>query len=257
MLSDELWITTLQTFLSVSELSVCIPGLNPISLQRDGDFVLMDAVQLLQFSKRDIISINRCRIFLRVNTASDICNAAGTEINLHVYHCDPSVRRDSFLNWPRQELPGKSAQRIWQQFLRSLCHDSNMRLRVPMGNWFTMERSRLWDGYYIQKRDIVLTFDTTNQLLQYNRIIRQRKTWELQEPSSADLGWRSLITEGTPIDVISQDNSHCSISVPKYSSANTPLLPKTWDEYVSALPAWARGILQSPDFRSKRRECSG
>jgi hypothetical protein len=76
-LSDELWITTLRSFLSISEISVCIPALNPVTLQQDGDFALMDAVQTLNYCRADIIRINRCRIYLRVNTASDICNAAG------------------------------------------------------------------------------------------------------------------------------------------------------------------------------------
>jgi hypothetical protein len=108
MLSDELWITTLRLFLSLSEISVCIPGINPVKLQRKGDYAIMDAVQSIQYRRRDIIHINRCRIFLRVNMVSDICNAAGTQINYRMYKCDGSIRNDSALKCGFSEADAKT-----------------------------------------------------------------------------------------------------------------------------------------------------
>jgi hypothetical protein len=245
MLSDELWISSLRVFLSLSELSVRIPGINPVKLQREGDFAIMDAVQSLHYCRRDIILINRCRIFLRVNTVSDICNAAGTQVNYRMYKCDGSIRNDSSLNWPRQTRPGQTAITVWQRFLRSRCKDRYLRLQTPLGPWYNIERSRVWGGYFIHDRNVVLTLDASNNIIQYNGILRNRQAWELTNPTPVNYDWRSAIHDSTPIDVLIQDDTDCMITVPRYIRSTRTPIPKTWEEYIYRLPEWARTILQN------------
>jgi hypothetical protein len=88
----------------------------------------------------------------------------------------------------------------------------------------------------------VLTLDTSNHLIQYNGI---SKAWELTNPSVVDTDWKTVLNDGTPIDVLAQDATECMISIPMYTRTSQIRNPKTWEEYISALPEWAGSTLQN------------
>jgi hypothetical protein len=131
--------------------------------------------------------------------------------------------------------------KVFAQFMQN----KYLRLRTPLGTWYNMERSRLWDGYYIHTRHIVLTLDTSNNLIQYNGISKTRKAWELNNPSAVDTDWKTVLNDETPIDVLVQDATECMISIPMYTRTSRIRKTKTWEEYIAVLPEWAGSTLQN------------
>lgn len=245
MLSEELWITSLRDFLKKSEISICIPRVHPVKLQREGDQYLMDLVQPLEFRRGKILQIHRCRIYLRVILLSDICNATGTKISTSVYNCLETYRERSSIKWPRQDYPGPAAVRTWKKFLRFLCKDDSLDLRNPLGPWYLMPRLRAWDGYYIPRRKILLTVDRQNHPIQFNQHISGRKVWTMRYPSRVDDDWRDLWNEGIPIDVLEYCDDECRISAPVMKTQKPNRIPRSWDEYISGLPECSKNVLQT------------
>ena len=88
MLANEKWIQTLRQYLNQSRLQLHIPGIITCATQRMHDVILMEfAIQQEIFSSEDILQINRCRLYLRVQTLADIANAQGNMILSDMYFC--------------------------------------------------------------------------------------------------------------------------------------------------------------------------
>ena len=58
------------------------------------------------YTTEAIKRINRCRIYLRVTTLSDIVNARGNYIDHHAYRCTRQGRISTTTHWPYQIRPG-------------------------------------------------------------------------------------------------------------------------------------------------------
>ena len=144
-LREEKWLCSLLEFLRKSRAGIYSPHFLPKSPHRTNDLYLMDYALSLSLSPRDICQINRCRLFLRVETLSDICNATGTKIaqNTHeLHHCFRSR-----ILWPRQTRPGKQHLRTWRRFIQHFCRSPDtLTLRQPLGSW-THPTPRLWNNY--------------------------------------------------------------------------------------------------------------
>ena len=101
-LNGEKWLGTLRNFLSLSELGIRVQGIRCPVMKRSGDVVLMDAACSFDLSSGDIQKINRCRIYLRAESLSDLCNSEGEYITEQAMHCLSNARLDSDEAWPRQ-----------------------------------------------------------------------------------------------------------------------------------------------------------
>jgi hypothetical protein len=87
MLKEELWISSLRDFLSKSEISVHIPAIVTAVPQRKNDISIMEKAISLGFKPHELLRINRCRIYLRASTISDISSADGTAIRNGIREC--------------------------------------------------------------------------------------------------------------------------------------------------------------------------
>jgi hypothetical protein len=84
------WVTSLRTFLTQFNSTIHIPQIKPINLTSVNDKPIMDTEHLSDISKLDQEMINACRIFLQVNTLSEICSQQGTHILACVENCNVS-----------------------------------------------------------------------------------------------------------------------------------------------------------------------
>jgi hypothetical protein len=118
MLKEELWISSLRDFLSKSEISVHIPAIVTAVPQRKNDIFIMEKAMSLGFKPHELLRINRCRIYLRASTISDISSADGTAIRNGIRECIEEARIQSLTLWPRQARPGPNSIQYWKRFIK-------------------------------------------------------------------------------------------------------------------------------------------
>jgi hypothetical protein len=80
-LTDEAWIQTLREFLQLSDLQIEKPQIQCPTPKRIHDNILMDCVPARNSSQKITNKINRCRIYLKAETLSDLCTADGMRTN--------------------------------------------------------------------------------------------------------------------------------------------------------------------------------
>ena len=101
-LHGEKWLGTLREFLTKSELGIRVQGIACPMTKWSGDQVLMDVACLSSMSDEEICRINRCRLFLRAESLSDLCNSEGTFIQKKAFACTHQARIITTEVWPRQ-----------------------------------------------------------------------------------------------------------------------------------------------------------
>jgi hypothetical protein len=80
--------------------------------KRVNELILMDITAGKNLSKHEIQQINKCRLYLKVESISDIENWSGTRINDNSWKVNRGIyRRDKL--WPQQ---GKQASRFGKEF---------------------------------------------------------------------------------------------------------------------------------------------
>jgi hypothetical protein len=89
--------------------------------------------------------LNRCRIYLRVITISDIATACGTKINwIRWRKKDPSPVEHSPYKYPIQPKPDDTQMKVWRSAIRKCIITSrkDKKLRIPLGDWTRQPRQR-------------------------------------------------------------------------------------------------------------------
>ena len=89
-------------------------------LRRLEDGYLMEQFYMEPTTRRHWSAINKCRLFHRILTLSDITNGQGTRLRQDIWEGTTSVKHDNREDWPRQGQPSKSDWGVWQQSLMSL-----------------------------------------------------------------------------------------------------------------------------------------
>ena len=145
-LEREQWLTSLCEYLKLADLNIWIREIQGPSFRRQNDYILMDHVNA--FSPLNIQRINRCRLYLKVETLADVCNAQGTQLKLPLLLCHPSGRQITSALWPRQERPGAQARKIWRKFLRQFCHPRTSILLQSLGPWRKLPHPNNWNAVY-------------------------------------------------------------------------------------------------------------
>jgi len=173
-LHQEKWIQSLQSFLYQSNLQLILPHHYTPIPQRQEDQVLMDIV----WNRPSILAIdkqylNRCRIYLHVETIADITNAAGTHILSSAYFCMEEGVIDTTDHWPYQPRPGPTHRKKWRQFLDQFCDIPTLKLISPLGKW-DRPSNRNWNAYYDPHLHTVLLFHD-KQWKHYNIPTIQRR----------------------------------------------------------------------------------
>ena len=92
------------------------------------------------YRKKNLIKLNRCRLYLHVKTLSDITDGNGDRIRASSYNGEKcSMFNTATHDWPEQTNPDKSHWTLWRQALRrSFARTTTQRLGIlthPVGTW--------------------------------------------------------------------------------------------------------------------------
>jgi hypothetical protein len=105
----------------------------------------MDFFVSQNYDRKQLMALNRCRVFLKVLFLSDICSADGTMI-LHAFKKGVQpADRTSQLDWPFQPCPPQSNWLQWER-ARSLFEERG-KLRQPLGPWIACSDQE-WQCFY-------------------------------------------------------------------------------------------------------------
>jgi len=171
-LDSELWIMTLRQFLQQLRLQLILPQFITPKANRTNDQVLMDIIlHSNQYMHTDKLHLNRCRLYLKAETISDLTNAAGTHLRSSSYFCMEEGVCNAIEKWPYQVRPGPLHRKCWQQFLDTLCVKPTLTLKTPLGNW-TQAIKYHWKAYYDPTINSIL-IQNGNNWHHYSHIVKR------------------------------------------------------------------------------------
>jgi len=97
-----------------------ISNLNP---PRRGDCKIMRKIIQAGYKNQELMTLNRCRMWLRVTFLSDIYNGFGNQIKTNCWEGLEPAKSD--LEWPRMEKPTQAEWQEWQRALTEVIHLKN------------------------------------------------------------------------------------------------------------------------------------
>jgi hypothetical protein len=134
--------------------------------QRTGDKILMCEFLDSGASKDDLLSLNRCRLYLKAYFLSDITNGYGTMVT-----DDAWMGRYQEIHWhtswPKQAPPTRHDWIIWRTCIKRCFLSRGMRLKHPLGKWIRSDDK--WPWYYSTKYDCLYHI-AENGCFEFSRI---------------------------------------------------------------------------------------
>jgi len=133
------WINNLQEFLH--SINSSIQEKNPwmIPTLQTHDQHLMQTFLQANITKKDLHTLNNCRLYLQVTTLAKITDHKGIKILKEVLHSGkriPSLKQiiQSLFQWPTQPNLGQQAWKLWTRTLQTLYTKPSMttQLKQPM-----------------------------------------------------------------------------------------------------------------------------
>ena len=166
------WITNVWQFCHqqhIQFLDDVTPNLFP---RRENDkFIMTTIAAHPEFTNNDLIHINRCRLYLKVTTISDITNGNGMLLRRGVMKGNMLRLNNPQYNWPRQSRPGINSWRIWRKALnRVILRQVRLHLKPEhvLGGWNDGDFSQ-WNWFFVR---------TTQKL--YQRDLHRWKVYRRQ-----------------------------------------------------------------------------
>ena len=157
---------------------------------RQNDSLIMDDVMEMQgdsLSEDELQAVNRCRMYLRATTKSDISNGDGTAILESARDClrDWTTISSKVYDWPYQPRPGRRDKETWQRVLyKAYGTDSHCRLwNTPLGTWDA--RSRQHARWMYDPASTSLYERRGAQWIRWAAIIRRTRTRQYEEAEEA------------------------------------------------------------------------
>jgi hypothetical protein len=180
------WVPQIRDFLQHIDGKIVGATRRPPTYRKNDQYIMDDpSLRSLTFKERMLI--HRCRIYLQVETLSDISDAPGGKV-LTAW-LDPHAKKPSFslTSWPKQSDPGKEAWKIWKKFITGAFTHENGKLRQPLGKWTHRNKTRVHDGYYDE---------TTTRLFTRS----DEKNWKVHKMRCA--GRRCLMFDKEPNQIV-------------------------------------------------------
>ena len=252
---EGLWLPWVRSFLSDIEGSLEISNIPISPPRREGDRYLMEiAIDSQLYSAKELHVINNYRLYLRLVTLSDCCNASGTHILRSVlagHTTQDGVHHSCHIY---QERPSHRWDQVWKNFLRTLTVGNTLRLRHPLGPWHPIKHpSHGWWPYYLSPSQVCLykrmDADSLHPPQPPRFSIHHQSDNNLYAPRSTEL-CRDLPTDAYPVDT--QDLPAGWEVVPNNQppDPSPPLPPPAvcWEDHLQSLPAHEKEFLHHVEW---------
>lgn len=245
-LMNEKWISTLRTFLQISQIELHISSLRNYCIQCSNDRHIMDIVCNSNLPKSTVIKINRCRLFLRATTISDISNNEGTQITLEASKCDISAQIINIGEWPVQIKPGPVHLREWKKLIDMICHTDSLQLEIKLSEWNREPiRNKRGTTAYINENDntaivkINNAWNTAELTSKRKRFILINIVPHVTTPSFSNLIPADIHHSASSIYTLKW-RSQIKNNINTTESNNSR---KSWSHYVTTLETWEQHLI--------------
>ena len=131
----------------------------------------MEALKRAGFTDLTLKIVNRCRIYLRVSTLSDIASGDGSKLNQSVFNQTPFLR--DHYNCPVQGKPPQKDWKVWNYVIKH-CFQPSRSLHPQLGHWTVAsdDYKHDWD-FFITATD-TLVWQYKGDWLYFDRIRNDR-----------------------------------------------------------------------------------
>jgi hypothetical protein len=245
------WIHSMRQFMAENRLKLEVTQAKKIPLCRERDRYLMDDFRHLNiFSDSDLYDINRCRIFLKVTTLSDITDGLGRCITEEAFKCRAFTDRQSPLLWPRQPVLTTQQKNLWKKALEAAYTSTGRVLHEPLGMWIAQSNMN-WNAYYdTGSHTVRLINDGTDA--DFTVTVERRLTLAAERIPSvlqpvSMIPWHQLI----PATVVNASDSKVTISLFRPRTSTQSILvqpPRSFEEHVQRLPEMQQRLLLQFEF---------
>jgi hypothetical protein len=195
------------------------------------------------FSKKESLRVNYCRLYLGVYLASDIISPDGCSIHPSSFTGTRSQRPNTpSMKVPRQQRPDKESWAQWRRALRFLFTSprcNQRKLLVPLGPWHP-RRSDSPKWYFYRSSDsLVVRSRHTDVITQYPTARRGRRTQTFLKHLGTRLQF--LPPDSVPISSLSEDRRQW-LSSPEAGNnlipPPVPIPPPPPNPSITTYPAW-------------------
>jgi hypothetical protein len=252
--SGGFWIPRLREYMNMNNLTLQIENIWIPKMYRLHDCTIMDKAITIYPNAKELRIINRCRLYLKAITLSDICTAEGdfiTEYSWNPMKLHQSVKQEklSSLNYPNQQPP-KRGWEVWRKFLKKLTKDTNhKKLITKLGAWkykhyeldgkWLMYVSQINKTLYIRNDDQQYDEHLVHSESNTQYLFRQQKI-----RSNVLLPEDSIPVTGTTSSLFVN-----KIRVFKIINSDIPQItdhqPTTWNQNITSVDPWEYQLLSN------------
>ena len=221
-----------------------VPGLAP---QSRNDRSIMEIFSHGGYSDKELTQLNRCRLYYRITTVSDIADGLGNSLSIRWLTRLPPTHPSRY-KWPTQGNPTRSDWELWDAALRTTICDRELSLRDKLGDWHNEPVHTEWE--FLISDDVLyrrmevgwMEYQPSSQRsrrgqwfnLEDSRFINELPNTQFQHTA----GWISngrIWTSGTR-------------NVIDHAPRNMPL-PKTWVDLIRSHPhaSWICSWMSLPE----------
>lgn len=152
-LAPKSWISHLWQFCHHFKIKLVETATTNVTLSRVNDKPIMETIAAYpQFTANDLTHINRCRLFLKVMTLSDITNGTGTQLRHGVLQGTMMELNTTQYLWPRQDRPGITSWRLWRKAMKTVFMRQvglHLKQELILGEWNDGKSSQ-WNWFLVR-----------------------------------------------------------------------------------------------------------
>jgi hypothetical protein len=244
--ADSVYFQSVSKFLSEINAQIVMEQDYSATLQREGDFHLMDAIIASnQFTTRELRMINQCRLWAEVHTAADLATATGVAVDPSLYAGDRTVQTSYSKELESiQERPiSREPWTLWRKACKVFC-DSQGKLKKPLGKWLkpSNELRRHWPYHYDPAEDRVYAATAEGFLVYYPTKIPRRYA------ASTEQNKKQLSKQSYPVECQEETTTlrigH-RVGIVEQRVQRTMKEQPEFEDYVTTLAIWEQPLLQN------------
>ena len=174
-LCPECWLKTVWKFISTNNLKIEGWKLNRSDKKRTNDIYIMEELINHHIQENELQTFNECRLYLQVETLSDIVNGDGSCISNCYYMGRRDSSRISIMTWPQIRRPNINKWYVWQKWIDHIwCAERNThKIKCPLGIWKNAPTQR-WEWYYDDQNKKLYHLNPDKPVKVYSPIEQQR-----------------------------------------------------------------------------------
>ena len=143
------WLSSTWEFMSQYKINIDLT-LEEIPTRRTNDRFIMESFIAKGAKKSQLKLLNRCRLYLKVITLADICDASGTIITPQAWNGTQMEESRSTIVWPNQGKPDGKSWTLWRSFPRKTLNLTNRVIPADnhLGSWLETPESSSWKWFF-------------------------------------------------------------------------------------------------------------